>query len=169
MNQRKIFTVENLTQKLKDAKSLFLADYRGLTVAQITELRDKVKESGGELEVVKNTLLKRAAQQAQVAINDQVLTGPTIVLWVYEDEIQPLKTLDKFSQTTELPKIKFGIFNGQPISLEQIKELAKIISPEQLMAKLVGVLQSPIYGLVNSLEGNLRKLVFVLKTISSAK
>lgn len=169
MNQRKVFTVDNLAQKLNDAKSLVLADYRGLTVAQITELREKVKESGGELEVVKNTLLRRAAQQAKIEIDDQVLSGPTIALWAYEDEIQPIKVLDKFAQVTELPKVKFGLFDGRPISLEQIKVLAKLPGIEQLRAKLAGTLQSPIYGLVNNLQGNIRKLVLTLDAIFKKK
>jgi len=163
MNQRKIFTVENLTQKLKDAKALVLADYRGLSVAQMTKLRNQVSEAGGELEVVKNRLLGIASSQAKIKIDDQVLEGPTAVLWAWEDEIQPLKALYEFSKESDLPKIKFGIFEGEIIAPDRIVELAKLPGKNELQAKLVGALCSPSYRLVNSLSGNLRKLVYILR------
>jgi len=162
--QRKIFTVQNLTQKLKDTKALFLADYRGLSVSQMADLRAQVKKAGGELEVVKNRLLGRAAKEAKVTIADEVLTGPTAALWAWEDELEPLKALNDFAQKTGLPKIKFGIFEGKAITLERIKELACLPTIKELKARLVRTLQSPASGLTNALSWNVRKLVYVLKT-----
>ena len=164
--QKKVFTVQNLSQKLKDAKTLVLADYRGLSVGQMTDLRGKVKQVGGEVEVVKNRLLKIAAKEAKVEIDDQILTGPTAVIWAWEDQIQPLKALDTFAKENDLPKAKFGLFEGKIISIEKIKELANLPSQDELRAKLVGALHSPTYGLVNSLNWNLKKLVYILKTKS---
>lgn len=160
---KKIFTVQNLTEKLKDAQVLILSDYRGLSMAQLDNLRKAIKEAGGELEIIKNTLLKRAADEAKVKIEDEVLTGPTAALWTWELEIGPLKALHSFAEEAGLPKIKFGRFEGQAISLERIKELAQLPGLEGLKAQLVGRLQSPLYGLVSNLQGNLRKLVYVLK------
>ncbi len=160
---KKIFTVQNLTEKLKDAQVLILSDYRGLSMAQLDDLRQAIKKAGGELEIIKNTLLKRAADEAKVKIEDEVLTGPTAALWTWEAEIGPLKALADFAKEAGLPKVKFGRFEGETISLERIKELAQLPGLEELKAKLVGQLQSPLYGLTNSLQGNLRKLVYVLK------
>lgn len=153
---KKIFTVANLAEKLKQAKGLVLSDYRGLNVAQMAELREAVKKSGGEFEVVKNTLFRLAAKNFQ-------LEGPTAALWVYQDDPSPLKVLDRFIQKSGLPKIKTGLWNGRFISPEKVRELAKLPGLAELRAKLVGSLQTPIYGLANSLKWNINGLIQVLR------
>lgn len=165
--QRKIFTVQNLTQKLKDAKALVLADYRGLSVLQMADLRAEVKKGGGELEVVKNRLLGKAAKEAKVAISDEALTGPTAACWAWEDEIGPIKALHQFAQKTGLPKIKFGVFAGKITPLERIAQLASLPTREELKRKLINVLSSPTTGLVNALNWNAKKLVYILKAIKT--
>jgi len=160
---KKIFTVQNLTQKLKDTKTLVLADYRGLSVSQMADLREEVKKAGGELEVVKNRLLGRAAKEAKVTIADEVLTGPTVALWAWENEIKPIKALYDFSQKAGLPKIKFGLFEGKAVSLERVKELASLPSLNELKLKLVNTLQSPTFGLTNALNWNVKKLLHTLR------
>jgi large subunit ribosomal protein L10 len=172
ISQRKIFTVQNLAEKLKQARAFVLTDYRGLNVSQINELRAEIKKVGGEFEVVKNTLLKLALTDStkrsdqpippSEAIN-RFLTGPTAALWIYNEDLSPLKALNNFIAKTELPKIKFGFWQGELISPERIKELMTLPSLAELQAKLLGILKSPSFGLVNVLNGNLRKLVFVLK------
>jgi len=162
--QKKIFTVQNLTQKLKDTKALVLADYQGLSVSQMADLRAQVKKAGGELEVVKNRLLGRAAKEAKVEITDEALIGPTAALWAWEDEIGPMKALHGFALKTGLPKIKFGIFEGKTISLERIIQLASLPTMEELRRRLVNTLQSPAFGLVNALNWNMKKLIVILKT-----
>lgn len=160
---KKIFTVQNLTQKVKDAKALFLADYRGLTVEQMASLREQVKKVGGELEVVKNRLLKLAFENVQFPISNDQLKGPTAVLWAWEDEIRSIKALHDFALQTGLPKIKFGLFGGKEITLERIKELASLPTKDELKVRLVRTLQSPAFGLTNALNWNLKKLIYVLK------
>lgn len=161
--QRKIFTVQNLTQKLKDAKALVLADYQGLTVEQMANLREQVKEVGGELEVVKNRLLERAFKDGKWEVGSGKLTGPTAALWIYKEDLSPLKALDNFIQKTDLPKIKFGFWGQELISAERIKELARLPTMKELKAKLGGVLQSPTLGLTNALNWQLKKLILLLK------
>jgi len=156
--QRKLLTVDNLAEKIKQAKAMILSDYSGLNVAQISELRRDVKKAGGEFEVVKNTLLRLAAKDISLD-----LTGPTACLWLYQEDLTPLKALNTFIKKADLPKIKFGFWQGQPITLEKIKELANLPGLEELKAKLVAVLQSPFYGLHSGLNGNIRKLVYILK------
>lgn len=162
--QRKIFTVQNLAEKLKQAKAFVLTDYRGLDVAQINELRREVKKSGGEFEVVKNTLLRLAAKTGLPRIRQLAdLRGPTAALWLYSEDLTPLKALSNFIQKTELPKIKFGFWQGELISPERIKELMTLPSLTELQAKLINTLKSPSLGLVNALNGNIRKLIYVLE------
>ena len=170
-NQRKIFIVQNLTEKLKQAKALILSDYSGLNVSQINELRKEIKKAGGEFEVVKNTLLRLAAKNAAGGgrANFQSLAGPTAALWVYDDDLTPLKILNNFIKQTSLPKIKFGLWEKEPISLERIKELARLPSLSELQAKLLAALQSPTFGLVKALNWNIRRLVYILKAKGGEK
>ena len=162
--QDKVYTVQNLTEKLKQAKAVVLADYHGLKVSQLAELRQNIKKNGGEFEVIKNTLLDRAAEESKIKIDPEALQGPTAVLQAYEDQISPLKTLVDFIKANDLPKIKFGLLDQVATPIEKIKQLASLPTKEELKAKLVNTLQSPLYGLDNALNWNLKKLVFVLKT-----
>jgi len=160
-NSKKIFTVQNLTEKVKQAKALILTDYAGLKVGQINELRTELKKVGAEYEVVKNNLLS-------LALKSEPLTGPTAALWVYQaDDTTPLKTLAAFIKKNELPKIKMGFWEKELISAEKVMQLANLPGLSELQAKLVGMLNSPINRLVLTLNGNLQKLVFVLKGVKT--
>lgn len=163
----KIYTVQNLVEKLKQAKAVVLADYHGLNVSQLAKLRQEVKKAGGEFEVVKNTLLNRAAEETKIKIDPEVLRGPTAVLWAYKDQIAPMKALMNFVKVNNLPKIKFGLLERAATSIERIKQLASLPTKKELKAKLVGTLQSPIYGLNNALSWNIKKLILGLKTLST--
>lgn len=160
--QEKIFTVQNLAAKLKEAKSVVLADYRGLTVAQLTQLRHLAKKAGGELTVAKNTLIKRALGGLPLE-----LTGPTAVIIAYEDELSPLKTTWEFAKNAGgMPTFKSGIWEGELITSEEIERLARLPSKQELQIKLIGVFASPLFGLVRVLSANQGKLILILKTVS---
>ncbi len=163
VKQDKVYAVQNLVEKLKQAKAVVLTDYHGLKVSQMAELRQNVKKAGGEFEVVKNTLLDRAANESKIKIDSEVLQGPTAVLWAYEDQISPLKALVDFTKANDLPQIKFGLLDQAKAPIEKIKQLASLPSKDELKTKLVNTLQSPLCGLDNALNWNLRKLVLVLK------
>ncbi len=160
---QKFFTVDNLKEKLKAAKALILTDYSGLKVEQINQLRQEVKKSGGEFEVVKNTLLSRASVDSQLKIEKGKLEGNTAALWLYSDDLAPLRALEAFIRKNELPKLKFGFWDKGLIEAEKIKELASLPSLEELRAKLVSFLKSPLSGLTYNLKGNLFKLAYLLK------
>lgn len=162
--QQKVFEVENLVVKLKEAKMLVLADYRGLKVSQINDLRNKVKKAGAEFEVVKNTLLARASTDAKVEIDEKVLREPTAAFWLYQEDFSPLKILTQFIKENSIPKIKFGLFDQEPIDSQRINQIATLPTMDELKAKLVGLLSTPAYRLVNACNWNLRKLVFILKS-----
>lgn len=163
--------VKVIKDKLEKAKSVVLADYAGLSVNLQQELRAKVVEAGGELTVAKNTLLKIAAKELKYPVEDLTdsFTGPTITLFSYEDPIAPLKALAEFAKDNELPSIKAGYLNKEPLSKDQVNELAKLPSKVELIAKTVGTIKAPLTGIVNVLSGNLRNLVFALKAIEKSK
>lgn len=159
-SEKNVTTVNLLKTKLKDAKSIVFADASGLSVNLQRELRQKVKLAGGELIVVKNTLLQLALDAGEL------LPGPTITLLAYEDEIAPIKALAEFARTHELPKIKAGFLAKEPLTKDQVETLANLPTKIELIAKVIGSLKSPLSGLANVLQGNLKKLVYVLKAVS---
>jgi len=140
-----------------------LADYSGLKVSQINELRAEIKKAGGEFEVVKNTLLCLAAKNFQFSKSNFQIKGPTVALWLYQDDITPLKSLYGFIKKNELPKIKIGLWNGELIPLEKITQLANLPGINELKTKLIGQLKGPLFRLRQDLNGNIQKLVLVLK------
>jgi len=160
---KKIFTVQNLEEKFKQAKGLILADYSGLSVEQLNKLRGEIKKAGGEFEVTKNTLLRLAAKNSQFSISNFQLEGPTAALWLYNQDFSPLRVLDNFIKQTEMPKIKFGFWEGEKLSLERITELANLPGIEQLRRQLLAFLTFPTSRLANILSWNLKKLILVLK------
>jgi len=159
-----MLTVDNLTGKFNQAKGLVLTDYTGLKVAQLNQLRTEVKKAGGELEVVKNTLLSRAAQQSNCnLLPTEAIAGPTAALWVYKDDPAPLKALHQFINQAQLPKIKAGFWGKTILSAEKVIELASLPGLRELQAKLDGVLRSPLAKFNNALGWNLMKLTLILK------
>jgi large subunit ribosomal protein L10 len=155
MNPRKIQTVSDLAAKIVKAKSLVLADYRGLTHQQSEELRRAVKKAAGEFTVAKNTLLKIAARQVKhekLAQNN--LQGPLAVLFAYEDEFAPLRELAKFIKTFQLPVFKLSFFGETEYDAARTAEIAKLPDVQTLRAQFV-----------YSLNGNLQKLVYILSQI----
>jgi large subunit ribosomal protein L10 len=160
--QDKIFTVQNLAAKLKEAKTVVLTDYQGLTAEQIGQLRTLVKNVGGELVVVKNTLLQRALEDASLPAPEN--EGPTAIIIANEDEIEPIKTLSQYQKNLGLPKFKSGIWEDRLITAEELEELGQLPGREQLLIKLTSLLRSPGIRMISSLSGNQRKLILILKT-----
>lgn len=170
-NQRKIAIVSGLIEKLERAKSLILADYRGLTHKQLEELKKSLKKAQAEFLVIKNTLLLKAMSQSGLANSQQQPTansqvsGPTAVLFSYEDEIAPLKILAKFIKTLSLPKIKLGFLGKKELSAVDVNRLITLPTRDVLLSQLVAQMKSPLFGLHRALSWNIQRLVFVLSQI----
>lgn len=162
-------TVADLTEKVSRAKTLAFADYRGLTVNQVSELRKKIKEAGGEMLVTKNTLMQRALSGNKIEVELEKLAGPTATIFAYEDEIAPIKTVAEAGKVTGLPAFKFGFFNKDFLDVNGLKQLATIPSKIELQAKVVGALSSPIYGIASVLQANIRNIVYVLDQVAKSK
>lgn len=164
--------VQTLTDKFKRAKTLTFADYRGLTANQISELRSKIKENGGEMLIEKNTLISLTLKATNHKIEkgqEMLLTGPTATIIAYEDEIAPIKETALSAKTLGLPTFKFGFFNSDFLDAASVDKLSKIPGRDVLHAKVVGSLNAPIFGIVSVLSGNLRNLVYTLNAISQKK
>jgi large subunit ribosomal protein L10 len=161
--------VNELVEKLTNSKSVVITDYKGLNVAEITELRQKLREAGVEYKVVKNTLARIAAKKAEVDDINQFFVGPTALAFGVKDAVSPAKVLVDFAKDHKNLEIKGGALSGQIINLEKVKSLADIPSREVLLAKALAGMKAPITGLVNVLQGNLRGLVMVLNQIKEQK
>ena len=165
--QDKIFFVENLTRELSAARSLILINFAGLSVKNQQELKKRLKEAGGRMIVVKNTLLKRAGEAAKLeseVLTDTVLTGQTALVVTESDPISPLTVLGKFAKEFAVPKFKVGIVEGAFQNTDALIKLAALPGRDTLLAQLLGVLMGPKYQLVSTLQVNLQKLVFILNS-----
>lgn len=135
--------VSDVTAKLKDSKCTIIADYRGLNVAKVTELRKSLREAGVEFQVVKNTLARRATEGAELSGLNEYLTGPTAIAFS-SDLIAPAKILTQFAKKNEALKVKVGVLEGQILNVDEIKNLADLPSREGLLSMLLSVLQAPV-------------------------
>lgn len=163
-NQKKKDIVNNLTEDLKDAKSIVLADYRGMTMKQLEDLRKALRSVNAKFIVAKNTLLKISLGDLGEKLSDY-FKEPTAVLISKGDEVAPLKELAKFFKTFQKPVIKAGVLGKDILTSGDVERLGHLPTREVLLAQLLGNLNSPISGLVYALNGNLQKLVLVLSKI----
>lgn len=136
--------VQEIVEKLKNSKTTVLTDYRGLNVAEVTELRKQLREAGVEFKVLKNTMTRRATEAAGFSELDQHLVGPTAFAFSNEDAVAPAKILHKFAKDHDALEIKAGLLEGQYVTVEQIQELADLPSYEGLLSMLLSVLQAPM-------------------------
>lgn len=168
--QQKQKEVEALLEKLQQSKSGALVSYEKLNVADLTNLRKELREAGVSLTMIKKRLLKIVLEKAGLDPNQLDLADKNVSLALSSnDEVAPAKILAKFAKEHESLELQGGILESQIIDKNQIKALANIPSREELLAKMVGSLKSPISGLVGSLSGNLRNLVYTLNAIKEAK
>jgi large subunit ribosomal protein L10 len=165
----KISFVNTLTQELQTTKSVVLVDYTGITVKAQQDLKKRLKDIQSKMLVVKNTLLKRAGEAAKIdkkVLDDSVLAGQTAVITAEGDPIQPLQVLYKFAKEFETPSFKAGVIDGNFYNKEMLIKIAQLPSKEILLGQTVSSIASPIYGIVNILQGNLQKLLYILKSKS---
>ena len=161
--------VAELKDLLSSSKGAVLVDYCGLTVAEDTELRSKMREAGVKYMVAKNTFIRIAAKEAGIEGLDAYLEHNTAVAFSAEDPVAPAKILNDFSKDHKALEIKAGILDGKVIGLYEVKAVAELPSREELLAKLVGSMQAPISGLVNVLQGTIRNFVYTLEAVRQKK
>lgn len=161
--------VEEIKDRLQKIQGAVLTDYRGLNVAEVTELRTKLREAGIEFKVLKNTLVRIAANEVELEGLDLYLEGPTAIAFGLEDPVAPAKILADFAKAHKALEIKAGILENRVIDAGGVKALADLPAREVLLAKLLGAMQSPMYGFAGSLQGLLRNLVYVLNAVQEKK
>ncbi|WP_066321244.1 50S ribosomal protein L10 [Bacillus sp. FJAT-29814] len=145
--EAKKVVVEEIADKLKASVSTIVVDYRGLSVAQLTELRKQLREAGVEFKVYKNSMTRRAAEVAGLSGLNDALTGPNAIAFSTEDVVAPAKILNDFAKKNEALELKAGVIEGTIATVEEVQALAELPSREGLLSMLLSVLQAPIRNL----------------------
>jgi large subunit ribosomal protein L10 len=167
--EKKQEIINDLKEKFKSSKSVVLVNYRGLDVATMTKIRRRLKDSGSELKIAKNTLALIAAKEAGLEGLEASLEGPTAMAFGMNDVVAPAKIMLEFMREFKQLEIKSGLLEGKFIQDKEVRQLASLPSREVLLSKVMSGMQAPLYGLVNSLQGNLRNFVNVLEAIRKQK
>ena len=158
--------VNEIADKLRNAQSTVVVDYRGLNVEEVTELRSKARELNIEYKVYKNSLVRFAAKEAGLEGLLEDLVGPTAVAFCESDAVAPAKLINDFAATHKALEIKAGVVEGKVLDVQGVKDLAELPPREVLVAKALGGLNAPIAGFANVLNANLKGLVVALNAIA---
>ena len=156
--QEKQAQVSELASKMKEAKLILLTEYRGINVADVTEMRSKLRKVNAQYSVIKNNITKRALAECKIEGLEEQLVGPVAVVMSNEDYLEPSKIIYEFAKENDFYKIKGGVIDGKVVSAEEIITLAKLPSRQTLIAQLAG-----------ALLGNISKLAVVLDQVQKQK
>ncbi len=175
-SQKKKELVDKLAQELQASQAVYLADYKGLNTQQFNLLRQKLKDSKAKMMVIKNRLFSRALakikkETADKLQSENILTGTLAAVFAYDDTVSPLKVISGFVKeiNSQTPSLKAGFDQTGFISADDIVSLTNLPDKASLQAQVVGSLNAPIYGLVNSLSWPMKELVWVLDNIKKVK
>lgn len=166
-NKKKI--VEDLKKKFTTTKVVIVTDYKGLNVAQMTELRRNLSEAKVEFQVVKNTLLTRASKDTDAELLADVFKGPSGIALSFDDPVAPAKILTQFAKDNKKLEIKAGVMNGKMMNLDAITALSKLPSREELLAQVLSTMNAVPTGFVRALADVPRRMVNVLNAIKDQK
>jgi large subunit ribosomal protein L10 len=167
--QEKATEVEALTEQIGKATNAFLIEFKGITVPQVTELRKQVRDTNSGYVVVKNTLALIALKDSPLVQLREKFTGPTAVAYNATDAVALAKALTKFAKDVPAVQFKGAMLDGQIVPASEIQNIANLPTREELVSKLLFLLQSPVRGLVTVLQANIRNLAVVLDQIAKQK
>ncbi|MBU0279018.1 MULTISPECIES: 50S ribosomal protein L10 [unclassified Gemella] len=142
--ERKQELVNQIAEEIKASSSIVIADYRGLNVAEVTELRNNMRNEGLTFKVYKNSLVRRAMEQAGIEGLNEVLTGPNAIAFSSEDVVAPARVLNDFAKNHENLELKAGVIEGKVALLDEVKAIATLPSKEGLLSMLLSVLTAPM-------------------------
>ena len=161
--------VQQMHEKFADAKIVIVTDYKGLDVESMTELRGKLREAGSEYKVVKNTLLRRAAQDTDIAPVADYFKGPTAVAFSTEEPVGPAKALTEFVKDNDKLEIRAGVMDGKLLDQNDIKALSDLPSKDVLLGQLLSVMNAVPTSLVRLLNAVPQQMMNVLQAVADQK
>ena len=163
--EQKRKSLEGLKESIKKQKAVIFVDFSGLKVEDLLKLRKSLKKVNGQLKVAKKTLIQLAFKEAGFTLDTKKLKGEIALVFGYKDEISPSKAVYQLSEENQNLKILGGFLENEYREAEDFIELAKLLSKEELLARLVGSMLAPVTNFVRDLQYNLKGLVYVLSTI----
>ncbi len=166
---QKAAAIAEIATHIDESEAIFAVDYRGITVAQVAELRTKLREADATFKVVKNSLTERAADQVGAESLKEYLSGPTALTFVRGDVALAAKAVADYARATQLLPFKGGLMSGEEIGVEQLRALSRLPSREVLYGQLVGIVASPVSGLVRTLNALLGGLAVALGQVNQKK
>jgi len=166
---QKAAAIAEIAEDLRDAEAVFAVDYRGISVPQAADVRTRLRAADARFRVVKNTLTERAADEVGAESLKELLEGPTALTFVKGDVAVAAKAISTFNRETELLSFKGGILNGEALAPEQLQAIARLPSRDVLYGQLVGVVASPITGVVRGLNALISGLAIALSQVQEKK
>jgi large subunit ribosomal protein L10 len=163
--ERKAATVDEIAEQIQAAEAVFAVDYRGISVPQAADLRARLRDADASFRVVKNSLTERAADKAGAETLRELLEGPTALTFVRGDAALAAKALADFARAQTPIEFKGGLMGGEPVSIDEIKAIARLPARDVLFAQLVGTVASPLTGLARGLNGLLSGVAIQLQQI----
>jgi large subunit ribosomal protein L10 len=163
---QKAAVVEEIVGQIRSADAVFAVDYRGISVAQAAELRDRLRDSGTKFRVVKNSLTERAADEAGAEALKAMLEGPTALAFVSGDAALAAKALNDAARAMHALEFKGGLMDSATLSADDVRSIARLPAREVLNAQLVGTIAAPITGLVRTLNALIAGLAIQLQQIA---
>ncbi|MDX6670509.1 MAG: large subunit ribosomal protein [Solirubrobacteraceae bacterium] len=163
--EQKAAVVEEIADELKGSDAIFAVDYRGISVPQVAELRDKLRDADASFRVVKNRLTLRAAEKAGTSGLNELLEGPTALTFVRGDAAVAAKAINDFSRAADVLEFKGGLLGEQTLTVDEIKTIARLPARDVLNAQLVGMVASPLTGLVRGLNALISGIAIQLQQI----
>jgi len=167
--EQKSAVVEEIAQQISQSEAVFAVDYRGISVPQAAEVRARLRDAGTTFRVVKNTLTDRAADKAGAEPLREVLEGPTAFAFVHGDAAVAAKAISDFARASGLMPFKGGVMEGRAVTVEELQAIARLPARDLLHAQLVGIVASPLTGLVRGLGGLLGGLAIALEQVRGKK
>ncbi len=167
--EQKASAIAEIATNIDESQAIFAVDYRGITVAQVAELRAKLREADASFKVVKNSLTERAADEVGAAELKPFLQGPTALTFVRGDAALAAKAVADFARATQLLPFKGGLMDGSEVDADQIRAISRLPSREVLYGQLVGMVASPLNGLVRTLSALVSGLAVALGQVQEKK
>jgi large subunit ribosomal protein L10 len=158
---QKAAQIEELADRLSRSQLTIIADYRGLSVSALHDFRSRIRPMDAEFRVAKNTLTRIAAEQVGIEGLESQLEGPTAILFAYGDVVAPAKAVSDFARTSRILQVRAGVMNNQVLTPADVEAISSLPPREELLAKLVGMLASPMARTVGVLSGPARSLVYL--------
>ena len=168
-NQKNIEKIKNLSESFSKAKAIYFTKYHGLNVSDITKLRSEFFKVEVEYKVAKNTLIKLAAKENEIEIDSELLKGATAIAISYSEPVSPAKVIKEFKKDGDLPEVKGILFDGQFLPGSDYNRLAALPSKDELLAKLVATLNSPMQKLVSTISAPIQNTLVVLNNLKENK